>query len=133
MGIDDYNESNGLDIAANQGMVSSSTDFNTRTATESYISVIPSSTGSGIDNLRLSISGQELNRRVNVKDALLVDTIPEMDDLLTSYTEAVYEESTTPNTWRLSYYITRTTDDVDTIPKIGNVLNKYREMIYSIK
>lgn len=132
MGIDDYNESNGLSINSNQGMVSSNTDFNKRTATESYISVIPSSTGSGIDNLRLSISGQELNRRVNVKDALLVDTIPEMDDLLTSYNESVYEEDSS-HTRRLLYYITQTNVDVDTIPKISTVLNKYREMIYSTK
>lgn len=132
MGIDDYNESNGLSINSNQGMVSSNTDFNKRTATESYISVIPSSTGSGIDNLRLSISGQELNRRVNVKDALLVDTIPEMDDLLTSYNESVYEEDSS-HTRRLLYHITQTNVDVDTIPKISTVLNKYREMIYSIK
>lgn len=132
MGIDDYNESNGLSINSNQGMVSSNTDFNKRTATESYISVIPSSTGSGIDNLRLSISGQELNRRVNVKDALLVDTIPEMDDLLTSYNESVYEEDSS-HTRRLLYHITQTNVDVDTIPKISTVLNKYREMIYSTK
>lgn len=132
MGIDDYNESNGLDITTNQGMVSSSTDFNTRTATESYISVIPSSTGSGIDNLRLSISGQELNRRLNVKDALHIDTIPEMDDLLTSYNESVYEEGSS-HTWRLLYHITQTNVDVDTIPKISTVLNKYREMVYTIK
>lgn len=132
MGIDDYNESNGLSINSNQGMVSSNTDFNKRTATESYISVIPSSTGSGIDNLRLSISGQELNRRVNVKDALLVDTIPEMDDLLTSYNESVYEEDSS-HTRRLLYHITQTNVDVDTIPKISTVLNKYREMVYTVK
>lgn len=132
MNIDDYEESRVVDISASQGMVSSNTNFNKKTATESYTASIPTTTGSGIDNLRLSISGQELNRRINVKDALLIDTIPEMNDFFGAYTEAVYRKTTPSGSMTRLYYITRALVATDTIPKISLVLNKYYDTVYTI-